>query len=319
LVKKKDAASKAVRQAEKSVRDIRARTKSLLKRAQLNVREYRKELSTLRKQGVVSRRIDARSHQPTRYMLRKIKKFKAVALGHELAIPTAKLSPHRARQYTEKGLAERIGKFLVFPKTAVKQKADIFKGHIRTTTELTRGQEEVIKFPARLDDMHDVLNWLDENEEMINDLKGPRGQLGFQLSGYNSREGLANVQALIKYLHQYNGSDPRYRGNIFNGDSHEIVKEFVIIRFRPTKGSVRPQMEPYYGTKRKSKYARDRKDQRRGEQYRREKERERKARQRLAEDQEAYENRIAKQRERDRRNANARREKRMAKRLLPEF
>jgi hypothetical protein len=59
-------------------------------------------------------------------------------LGHELAVPVSKVSAHRARQYTEKGIASRIEKFLVIPKTAVKQKADVYKGHIRTTTELTR-------------------------------------------------------------------------------------------------------------------------------------------------------------------------------------
>jgi hypothetical protein len=58
--------------------------------------------------------------------------------------------------------------------------------------------------------MHDVLNWLAENEQMINELKGPKGQLGFN-SGHNSRVGLANVKELIKYLHKYDGSDPRLR------------------------------------------------------------------------------------------------------------
>jgi hypothetical protein len=318
LVKKKDAASKAVRQAEMSVRAIRARSKKLLRRAQLNLREYRKELATLKKQGIVAKRIIPRSHQPTRYMLKKLKTFKGVAVGHELAVPIQKLSPHRARKYTETGIATRIEKFLTVPKTAVRQKADIYKGHIRRTTELKRGQEETISFGTRLEDMHDALNWLADNEKMVNDLKGPRGQLGFQIVGHNSRVGLANVKELIKYLQKYDGSDPRLRGNIFNGDSHEIVEEFVIIRFRPAKGGPsHPTMDPYYGIKRYSKGRKnDRKDQRRGEDRRREMERQRKARQRMAEDKEQYEKRLERQRKRDRENANVRREKRMAKRLM---
>jgi hypothetical protein len=319
LVKKKSASAKAVRQVERSVRDIRARSKALLKSAQLDVREYRKQLATLKKQEIVSRRVDVRSHFPTRYMMNKIKKFKGVALGHELAVPISRISSHRARQYTEKGIASKIEKFLIVPKTAARQKADVYKGHIRTTTELNRGDEEVIKFPTTLDDMHDVVNWLRDNEQMINELKGGKGQLGFQLSGHNSRVGLANVRELISYLMKYDGSDPRLRGNIFSGSSKKLVTEFVLIRFRPGKGSNVPQMEPYYGVKRYSKgREKDRKDQRRGEEYRREKEREKKARQRFAEDAETYENRLAKQRQRDRANANARREKRMAKRLLGE-
>ena len=317
MVKKKDAASKAVRQAERSVRDIRNRSKQLLKRAQLDLREYRKELATLKKQGIVSKRVEVRSHQPTRYMLGKLKKFKGVALGHELAVPIAKVSPHRARQYTEKGIASQIEKFLVVPRTAARQKADVYKGHIRTTTELNRGQEEVIKFPSRLEDMHDVLNWLADNDQMINELKGPKGQLGFQLAGHNSRVGLANVRELISYLQKYDGSDPRLRGNIFNGSSKKLVTEFVLIRFRPGRGSNTPEMEPYYGVKRYSRgRGKDRKDERRGEEYKREKERERKARQRFAESKDQHETRLAKQRKRDRDRANDRREARMAKKLM---
>jgi hypothetical protein len=317
LVKRKDAASIAVRQAQLSVRAVRARSKELLRRAELDVKSYKHQLSVLKKQGIVAKRIKPRSHKPTHYMIKKLKQFRGVATGHELAVPVSKISPHRARQYTEKGIASRIGKFLVIPKTAAKQKADVYKGHIRTTTELRRGQEEVIKFPSRLDDMHDVLNWLVENEQMINELKGPKGQLGFQLSGHNSRVGLANVKELISYLHKYDGSDPRLRGNIFNGSSKRIVTEFVLIRFRPGKGSNVPEMEPYYGVKRYSRgRGKDRKDQRRGEEYRRERERDRKARQRLSEDTQAHERRLSIQRERDRKRANDRREQRMAKKLM---
>lgn len=318
MVKKKDAASIAVRQAEMSVRAIRARSKELLRRAQLDVKQYKHQLSILKKQGIVAKRIQPRSHRPTRYMLKKLKQFRGVAVGHELAVPISKMSIHRARQYTEKGIAERIGKFLIVPKTAVRQKADIYKGRIRMTTELKRGQEEVIKFGTRLEDMHDVLNWLKEHEQMVNELKGPKGQLGFQIGGHNSRVGLANVKELIKYLQKYDGSDPRLRGNIFNGSGHKIVTEFVIIRFRPAKGGkAHPEMDPFYGVKRYSKgRKKDRKDQRRSDERKRESERQRKARQRMAEDKEAHANRIAKQRQYDRANSNARREKRMGKRLM---
>lgn len=316
MVKKKDAASKAVRQAQRSAATIRARSKELLKRAELDVRNYRKQLTVLKKQGIISERISTRSHNPTRYMLGKLKKFKGVALGHELAVPVSKVSPHRARQYTEKGIASQVEKFLIVPKTAAKQKADVYKGHIRTTAELRSGQEEVIKFPSRLEDMHDVLDWLADNEAMLNELKGSKGQLGFQLSGHNSRVGLANVRELIKYLQKYDGSDPRLRGNIFKGkSSKQVVTEFVLIKFRPSSRSVKPDMEPYYGVKRYSRQ-KDRKDDRRGEDYKREKERKRKARQRMAESHEAHQKRIDKQRARDQAKANDRREARMFKKLM---
>lgn len=313
MVKKKDAASIAVRQAERSVRDIRKRSKLLLKNAQLDVRQYRKQLAELKRQEIVAKRINVRSHQPTRYMLSKLKTFKGVALGHELAVPVSKISPHRARQYTEKGIANRIGKFLVVPKTAAKQKADIYKGHIQVTTELQRGDFREIKYPANIHDMHNILEWLAEHEKDLNELKGPRDQFGFQLNGHNSRQGLANIRELIAYLMKYDGSNPKERGNLFKKGS---VDEFVIIRFRPAKGTNRPSMEPYYGEKRYSPRKKDRKDERRGADYKREKERERKARQRMAEGTTEHERRLEKQRQRDRARANDRREARMAKRLM---
>jgi hypothetical protein len=152
----------------------------------------------------------------------------------------------------------------------------------------------------------------------VNELKGPKGQLGFQLAGHNSRVGLANVRELIKYLQKYDGSDPRLRGNIFGKTSKNLVTEFVLIRFRPGRGeTAQPQMEPYYGVKRYSRgRGKDRKDERRNEEYRRENERKRKARQRMAESAEAHEQRLERQRQRDRARANDRRERRMAKRLL---
>jgi hypothetical protein len=313
-VKKKDAASIAVRQAERSVRDIRKRSKALLKNAQLDVRQYRKQLAELKKQEIISKRVNVRSHQPTRYMMGKLKKFKGVALGHELAVPVSKMSVHRAREYTEKGIASRVGKFLVVPRTAAKQKADVYKGHIEVTTELNRGEMREIKFPTTIYDMHDMLEWLAENETTLNQLKGPRDQFGFQMSGFNSRQGLANVRELIAYLMKYDGTNPKERGNIFKGRGP--VPEFVLLRFRPAKGSNRPDLEPYYGVKRPSKFKKDRKDERRGADYKREKERERKARQRMAEGNDEHQRRIEKQRQYDRQRANDRREARMAKRLM---
>ena len=313
MVKKKDAASIAVRQAERSARDIRKRSKLLLKNAQLDVRSYRKQLAELKKQQIVSKRVDVRSHQPTRYMLGKLKKFKGVALGHELAVPVSKISTHRAKQYTDRGIAARVEKFLVVPKTAAKQKADVYKGHIALTTELNRGEFREIKYPANIHDMHNILEWLAEHENELNQLKGPKDQFGFQLNGHNSRQGLANIRELIAYLMRYDGTNPKERGNLFKKGA---VDEFVIMRFRPPKGSNRPNMEPYYGEKRYSPRKKDRKDERRGADYKREKERQRKARQRLAEGEEQHRQRIEKQRQYDRQRANDRREARMAKRLL---
>jgi hypothetical protein len=111
---------------------------------------------------------------------------------------------------------------------------------------------------------------------------------------------------------KYDGTNPR-KGNIFRGKG--LIQEFVIFRFRPERGSNKPDLEPYYGVKRYSRQ-KDRKDERRGADYKREKERERKARQRMAEGKEQHEQRLEKQRRRDRAKANERREARMYKKAF---
>lgn len=316
--KPKSEASRAVSQARKQAKSFQKQAKNILKRAQLNVREYRKELAALQKQQLVAKRIETKTHKPTRYMLRKIKTFKGVATGHELAVPVGKMSPHRAREYTEKGIAQLIDKYLVFPKTAVRQRADIYKGRIRTREPIGRGELQVIKFPTRLEDMHDVMNWLSQNEQSLMELKGPRDQFGFQLQGHNSLRGLPSVKDLIAYLSKYDGTT-KQRGNIFNGHSKIVRQEFVLFRFRPAPGSGgQPELEPYYGVKRYSKKKgelRGREKQLSAE-YHKKKERERKARYRLQENQDEHDARIERQRAYDRSRSNERREARMGKRLM---
>lgn len=307
-----NAASRGLRQAQIDLKNARKRARKLLQRARIDLKEYRKELKTLQKQGIVSKRIVPFKHIPTRYMVSKLKKFKGVAVGHELAVSAKRLSAHTQRLYLERGLAQRIGNFFVVPKTAEKQRADIHKDHIRITTQLNRGDEQVIKIPARLEDLNNFLQWANDNETLLNNLKGPRDQFGFQLFGHNAKVGFPNIQALIAHLNKYAHILGNHRA------SKQAIQEFVLIRFRPSKrGLVHPTIEPYYGEKKYSnKRPKSRKEQRRNEEYRREKERKRKARYRMQENVEQHQTRIENQRNYDQRMSNERREKRMAKRLM---
>jgi hypothetical protein len=309
---KNSAATRALRQAEIEAKNVRKRASKLLQRARLDLKGYRKELTTLQKQGVISKRITPLKHIPTRYMVAKLKKFKSVAVGHELAVPIKKLSAHTQRTYLERGLAQRIGNFFVIPKTAEKQRADIHKGHIRVTTQLDRGDEQVIKIPARMEDLNNFLQWADDNETLLNNLKGPRDQFGFQLFGHNAKIGFPNIQALIAHLNKYNHILGNHRA------SKQAIQEFVLIRFRPSKrGPVHPSIEPYFGEKKYSnKRKKGRKEERRNDENRREKERKRKARYRMQEGIADHKARIERQRKYDRERANYRREERMSKRLM---
>lgn len=63
----------------------------------IGLRDYRGKLAKLKRAGLVSPKIDARSHKPTRYMLAQIEKFNAVLEGKAKAIKTP--SHAIAREY----------------------------------------------------------------------------------------------------------------------------------------------------------------------------------------------------------------------------
>lgn len=321
MPRKQNAARSALRQAQIDVKQIRIRARKLLAAANTDLKGYRKQLRTLQKQGIISKRITPKRHKPTRYMVGKLKKFKPVALGHELAVPIKSLSTHRLREYVEKGLARVEGKFVLRPKTAAKQKLRVEKDHLISTTSLEKGDYETILFPARLEDMHDILNWLNEHNEQLMDIKGPRDQFGFQLQGYNSRRAFPNIKEMIAYLQQYDGTEPKYRGNIFNGHSKQVRQEFVAFRFRPSRSSgPRPDLEPYFGKKTPSKRKPENKREKEiARRYKLEQQRQRKARQRVLESNDERERRLEKQRNRDRARSNDRTEKRLEKRLMKGF
>lgn len=54
--------------------------------ARANLREYRKKIAILKRAGIISRRIDARSHLPTRYTIDLINKFPDVIAGRARAV-----------------------------------------------------------------------------------------------------------------------------------------------------------------------------------------------------------------------------------------
>jgi hypothetical protein len=65
---------------------------------ELSIREYRSNLAKLKKAGLVSQRIDARSHKPTRYMRKQMAKFASVIKGNAKAVKAP--SRKAAKEYS---------------------------------------------------------------------------------------------------------------------------------------------------------------------------------------------------------------------------
>lgn len=57
-----------------------------IKRANADIRSYRKQVAALKRAGLISKKIDARSHRPTKYMIQQINAFPDVVAGRARAV-----------------------------------------------------------------------------------------------------------------------------------------------------------------------------------------------------------------------------------------
>lgn len=73
-------------------------TKKSKKKSALSIREYRSAIAKLKRAGLISQNIDARSHKPTRYMREQIAKFRDVIDGRATTVRAP--SKKAAREYS---------------------------------------------------------------------------------------------------------------------------------------------------------------------------------------------------------------------------
>lgn len=215
--------SQAVKSAEQQVKDARARAKKLLQKAGKDIRQVRAEVSKLKKAGIVSSRIDARTYQPSRYMLNKIRKNADVLAGKSVAVK----APKKVRdKYSEKGLFETRGQSLIVPKEYANQKTKISRGMIEISRRLQHGEERRIILPFKATDMEEVANSL-RDDPTLDGLKEPDELFGFRLFGHNmATYGFPDAEHLADYILT------RYQ-HLFSGrNGRTAVKNFELLRFR---------------------------------------------------------------------------------------
>lgn len=81
-------------------------------RRQPGIREFRSAVAKLKDKGLVSKRVDARSQKPTRYMREQVRKFSDVLEGRAAVIHT----PKRSQAVALEDVFKRKGKAVVVPK-----------------------------------------------------------------------------------------------------------------------------------------------------------------------------------------------------------
>lgn len=207
----------------KQIKEAKAKAKALLAKANTDIRAVRRDVAALKRAGIVSKRIDVRSYQPSRYMLNKIKQNADILKGDAIAV---KAAPAVRKKYREAGTFETRGATIIVPKDRANQRAKISRGLIETITRLKNGEERKIILPFKGKDLKDIAERL-ATDESLNGLKDPLELFGARIFGHNMSSGFGfpDADELANYiLTNYN--------HLFSGkNAQAALQNFELVRF----------------------------------------------------------------------------------------
>lgn len=208
------------------------------KRSGLNaqaLREFRSKVAKLKKKGVVSKRVDARKQEATKYMRAKVRKYEDVLSGHAVAVK----APKQIREkYTSSEVFEARGSFLIVPKEHERSRARIKKGRdlIEIITPLRWGEEREVVLPFKATDMMDLAHKLDSHEH-VDELKKGDEQFAFRLFGHNSRKAFVDRQEFADHVLRH------YQHLFSKRKGAQAIRHLSVIRFKGYGDAV-PEADP---------------------------------------------------------------------------
>lgn len=223
--KRNNKSKELVSQADinQQIKEAKAKAKALLAKANTDIRAVRKDVAALKKAGIVSKRIDVRSYQPSRYMLNKIKRNADIIKGEAIAV---KAAPDIRKKYRDAGTFETRGAAIIVPKDRANQTAKIKRGLVETKTRLKNGEERRVILPFKGKDLKDIAERL-ADDPTLDGLKDPLELFGARLFGHNvaAGRGYPDADGLGNYiLENYN--------HLFSGkNAKPAVKNFELVRF----------------------------------------------------------------------------------------
>lgn len=184
------------------------------------LRAFRSSVAALKKKGIVSPRVDARSQAPTKYMRAKVRKFNDVLEGRAIAVK----APKQIReQYTSKGLLEERGAFLITGKEFSNQRARLRRGLVQVIRPLKNGQEEYLILPWKANDLIDLVEKLKDDPDALDRQMMPGEYLSFRLFGHNSTEVFGDTAELTEAMKHYLAR---------LGTRQDVVKHITFQRYR---------------------------------------------------------------------------------------
>lgn len=204
------------------------------------LKDFRSKVAKLKKKGIVSAKVDARSQKATKYMKAKVRQYEDVLAGNAIAVKAKK---DVREKYTSAGVFGERGSFLIVPKEHERSRARIKKGRdlIEIITPLKWGEEREIVLPFKATDMMDLARRI-EADPSFDDFKKGDEQFAFRLYGHNSRKAFVNSEEFVEhvlkhYQHLFSGSKGR-----------QAIKHLSVLRFKSYADEIPDSNETkYYG------------------------------------------------------------------------
>lgn len=172
------------------------------------LRAYRSKLALAKSKGVVSKRIDARSHRPTKYMKARLKSLEGVLEGRQTAV---KAPANVLREFREGGARIVNGRVITtadeFTRSSIKSGAPFgvdAQGVVSMRTPLSRGySEEEIRTPKSLRTTGDKIKYIEDHRAQLEAAALPGDSYAFKLEGARSYATYADLDLLIMHLTEY--------------------------------------------------------------------------------------------------------------------
>lgn len=209
---------------------IKAINKSATKEAKAAkskaLKDFRHQVAVLKKKQVLSKKYDARSVTPSKYLRSQIASLADILTGKATA---AKVSKEDLKNYKNADYKIKNGRVIV-PKQPG-EKITVSHGKIYQTKALSNGEIQIIKFPIPFENLEQYLNSIKNGN--YDKLKNETDRWAFQFYGRNSLTTFSNIEDMINQLSNYGsvkdaiGSKP--------SQQNDVYRNLAIVRIKARK------------------------------------------------------------------------------------
>ncbi len=193
-------------------------------------------MAVLKRKGLVSKRVDARSQTATRYMRQKVRDLAPIIEGSAIAVKAPKAV---REQYRESGVLDVKYNRVIAPKEFSNQRARLSRGMVQMTRKLKNGQEEYVILPFKPTTANELLERL-ISDPSLDGLKDETEFFSFRLYGHNSNEPLFTAKEMGEYLQKYRVLQGR--------NSRDAIKHLTFQRFRHSADQTSDEPNPNEST-----------------------------------------------------------------------